>query len=596
MYLRKKKRCKDGKTHTYWDLVESIRTAKGPRQKSVAYLGELTPSQRQGWAAFQSRLSDPAMRCLQQASLLNESTRLDPVPETVEVRLDGVRTENVRAFGDIWLALSAWRALGLEKLLLEIIPEGREEIPWAHVAAIMVLGRVISPGSELHTAEAWYPGTALVDIFGLESDHIYPQRLYRALDELLPHKAAIETHLKNRLGELFAAEYEIVLYDITSTYFEGQAEENELAKRGYSRDQRFDCKQVCIALLTTKDGLPFGYEVFAGNTADSTTVEKIVKTMEARHGKARRIWVMDRGMVSEENIEFLQKREARYIVGTPKSMLRKFEKDLLAKEWETIRDGIEVRKCAGPDETETFVLCRSRDRKEKEKAMHERFVTRIEESLTKLQGRLVKRKKKADALEVSRQIGRILQKSSRGAGFFDIDLKEDSDQPCGLKLEWTRRKERNEWAELSEGCYLLRTNVTEMSATELWRTYIGLTDVEDSFRTIKTCLDLRPIWHKKQRRVEAHILVAFLAYATWKTIQKWSERAGLGSSVKTLLEAIRSLQATDVILPTKGGREIRISCISTAEKPLQTLLQRLGLSVPRRLAAPTWSPKANPEM
>lgn len=596
MYLRKKKRRKDGKTHTYWDLVESIRTAKGPRQKSVAYLGELTPSQRDGWAEFQARLADPAIRTLRQASLFRETASDEPVPDTVSVRLDGVRTENVRAFGDVWLVLSAWRALGLEKLLLDIIPEGREEIPWAHVTAIMAIGRVVSPGSELHTAETWYPGTALIDLFGLDPEQIYPQRLYRALDELLPHKVAIEKHLKNRLGELFAAEYEIVLYDITSTYFEGQAEGNELAKRGYSRDQRFDCKQVCIGLLTTKDGLPFGYEVFAGNTHDSTTVEEIVKTMEERHGKANRIWVMDRGMVSEDNIEFLQKREARYIVGTPKSMLRKFERDLLAKEWETIHYGVEVRLCAGPDEKETFVLCRSRDRKEKEKAMHERFTARIEESLKKLQGRLVKAKKKADALQVSRQIGRILQKSSRGAGFFDIDLQDDAACPCGLKLTWTRLAKRNEWADLSEGCYLLRTNVTGMTAAELWRKYIGLTDVEDSFRTIKTCLDLRPIWHQNPKRVKAHILVAFLAYATWKTIQKWSERAGLGSSVKTLLEATRSLQTTDVILPTTSGREVKLSCISTPGKPLQILLQRLGLTVPKRLAAPRWISKSESRM
>lgn len=588
MYLRPKKRRKCGKTHTYWELVESIRTAKGPRQKSVAYLGELTPSERKGWAELQARLHDPAIRILRQASFFRVSEENEPVPETIQVRLSNVRTENVRSFGDAWLVMAAWKALELDQLLLDIIPEGREEIPWAHVVAIMAIGRVLSPGSELHTAQTWYPETALVDLLGLNPEQIYPQRLYRALDELLPHKTAIESHLKRRMGELFAADYEIILYDITSTYFEGAAEGNEAAKRGYSRDQRFDCKQVCIGLLTTEDGLPFGYEVFAGNTGDATTVEEIVEKIEARHGRAKRIWVMDRGMVSDENIAFLQNRKARFIVGTPKSMLRRFEQDLLAKDWEAVHEGVDVRLCEGPDGKELFVLCRSRDRREKERAMHERFVTRIEAALIKLKERLSRRRVKASMFQVSSQIGRLLQKNSRGAGFFEIDLQNDPTHPCGLRLDWTRRKDRNEWAKLSEGCYLLRTNVTGMSAAELWRKYIGLTDVEDSFRTIKTNLNLRPIWHQKQNRVEAHILVAFLAFATWKTIQKWSERAGLGSSVKTVIDTLRGLKATDVILPTTGGREIRLSCVSTPGKPLGVLLQRLGLTVPKRLAAPAW--------
>jgi len=592
MYLRQNKRRKNGKAHTYWELVESIRTAKGPRQKSVAYLGELTPSQREGWAGLQARLHDPAIRLLRQASLIDEATSDEAVPSTVEVRLDGVRTENVRAFGDVWLALSAWKALDLEKVLLEIIPEGKEEIPWAHIVAVMVIGRIISPGSELHTAQAWYPGTALVDLLGLAPEQIYPQRLYRALDQLLPHKASLERHLKAKLGELFELDYELVLYDITSTYFEGEAAANDAAQRGHSRDQRSDCKQVCVALMVSKDGMPFGYEVFPGNRNDSKTVEEIVQTMEARHGHARRIWVMDRGMVSAKNIEFLQKREGvRYIVGTPKSALKKFEKELLSKEWTTIRDGLEVRLCAGPDASESFILCRSRDRRAKEESMHERFRLRIEEALKKMESSLSSsrfKKEKIDRLDIGKRLGRILGKNWRAAQLFDIQVKEAPERISGWKLSWTEKKEWREWARLSEGSYLLRTNITDMPAEELWKTYIQLTDVEAAFRTIKTGLSLRPIWHQTKKRVEAHILVAFLAYTAWKTIQKWSERAGLGSSVKTLLESMRSLQATDVILPTTRGREIRLSCVSTPGNALKVLLQRLGLSVPKRLAAPRW--------
>jgi len=599
MYLRPKKRRKCGKTHTYWELVESVRTAKGPRQKSVAYLGELTPSERKGWAELQARLQDPAIRLLRQASLIERDREDDEVPETVEVRLDGVRTENPRSFGGEWLTLCAWKTLGLDRVLLEKIPEGREEIPWAHVVAIMVAGTVLSPGSELHTAQ-WYVGTALVDLLGLSPDQIYPQRLYRALDHLGPHKTALETHLKARFGELFALEYDLVLYDVTSSYFEGRADANDIAKRGYSRDGRPDCKQICIALLVSKDGMPFGYEIFPGNKNDSKTVETIVKAMEERHGKANRVWVMDRGMVSEKNIEFLQAREnVRYIVGTPKGSLKKFEKDLLSEGWTTVREGLEVRLCAGPDAAETFLLCRSRDRRAKEEAMHERFRLRIEEALKKMEAGLASpkgRKRKMDRLEIGKRIGRVLGTNSRAAGLFDIHVEEAPERRSGWKISWVEKTEWKEWARLSEGCYLLRTNITDMPPAALWKTYIQLTDVEAAFRTIKTGLSLRPFWHKTKRRVEAHVLVAFLAYAVWKTIQKWSERAGLGSSVSTLLENLSSIQATDVILPTTSGREIRLSCVSKPRKPVTVLLQHLGLTVPKRLAAPQWAPLREPEM
>jgi len=344
------------------------------------------------------------------------------------------------------------------------------------------------------------------------------------------------------------------------------------------------------------DGLPFGYEVFAGNRNDATTVEEIVEVMEERHGKASRVWVMDRGMVSDENLEFFRDRGIRYLVGASKSMLRKFEKELLSKDWEEVMDGLKVRACAGSDGKEIFVLCRSRNRCEKEKAMHERFEKRIVEALERIQKRLNRARKKVDAMKISRQIGRILERNQRAAGLFEIQVEETGGPGAGMILQWSRREKWAEWATLSEGCYMLRTNLVDRSAVDLWKTYMHLTDVEDSFRTIKTCLDLRPVWHQTTERVQAHILVAFLAYATWKTLQKWSERAGLGSSVRTLLGAVSNLQATDVILQTTNGREIRIPSVSAPEKALAVLLQRLGLSVPRRLAPPGWILQNDREM
>ncbi|RMH59097.1 MAG: hypothetical protein D6679_02635 [Candidatus Hydrogenedentota bacterium] len=266
MFLKRHQRRKDGKTHSYWALTETVRTSKGPRHRTVAYLGESTPSERKGWAHLEQQPDDPVLKALHQASLFECENDKDTeeVPKLVHVRINGVRVEKTRDFGDVWLALSAWRALGLEKLFLNLIPEGKEEISWAYIVGIMVIGRVCSPGSERHTAQDWYPQTSLGDLLNLDSEQVYAQRLYRALDTVFPRKVRIEQHLKKRFGELLNAEYELVLYDITSTYFEGEAQSNELAQRGYSRDRRFDCKQVCIALMTTTGGLPFGYEAFRG--------------------------------------------------------------------------------------------------------------------------------------------------------------------------------------------------------------------------------------------------------------------------------------------------------------------------------------------
>ena len=507
-------------------------------------------------------------------------------PVGMAVDLQKVHLERPRRFGDAWLGWTLWRALGLEELLSEWIPEGREEVSWASMAAILVIARLCEPSSELHIAEDWYRRTALEDLLGIPPEKVNDDRLYRALDELLPHKEKLEKHLKERLGQLFDLKYDLMLYDVTSTYFEGEAKGVALAQRGHSRDQRPDCKQVCIALVVSREGMPLGYELFAGNRVDVTTVEEVVEAMEKKYGKAERVWVMDRGMTSQENLEFLRKREAKYLVGTPKSDLKKFEREILAEDWEKIREGLEVKRCPSPDGQETFILCRSEDRKRKEKAMHDRFVRRIEEGLQSLGRRLERAKKPEDRGPVERQVGRLLGRNSRGAGAFTIVFEPAPERGSGLRLRWEKNAVWSEWASHSEGCYLLRSNIRDWSAEDLWRTYIQLTQAEAAFRIHKSELSLRPIWHQKEDRVKAHILVCFLGYVLWKMLEQWQSRAGLGNSPRTILEEVGRIQSTDVVLPLIDGREVKVRCVVRPDRAQAILLQRLGLDLPDRLRLP----------
>ena len=569
MYLRRCYRRKDGKRHAYWALVESYRTARGPRQRVVAYLGELDEQGRLG--VQRAAQPDPEP----QAGLFDSQAS----PDWVEVDLGGVRVERSRPFGGGWLGLTLLRQLGLNELLEGLMPSGREEIPWSAMTVVLVLGRLLDPSSELHLAEHGYEASALAELLGVPAAKVNDDRLYRALDRLLPHKPALERHLKQRLGELFDLDYDLLLYDVTSTYFEGLAAANPQAQRGYSRDHRPDCKQVNIALVVSRSGLPLGYEVFAGNRSDVTTVKEIVEAMESKYGQANRIWVMDRGMVSADNVEFLQQGGRRYILGTPKSMLRKFEQQLLASNWREVHEGLEVKLCLAPGGEEVFILCCSAQRQLKEQAMHDRFERRIEQKLEAMAEGCGKRKQ--DPLKVAQQVGRLLGKNSRAAGLFQVDVEADT--KGWAHLRWTKRDERRDWMKLSEGCYLLRSNVTDWSGEELWRAYIQLTEAEEAFRLHKSDLVMRPVWHQKQHRVQAHILVCFLAYVLWKTLGLWCQRAGLGDEPRKIFAELQQISLVDVVMPTRTGVSIRKRCVSRPNEHQAILLQRLGLQIPAHI-------------
>ena len=574
MYLRYTTRKKDGKVHRYWRLVRSVRVGRRVIQQTVAHLGELDEHGRlEARALARDLIGEP-----EQARLFDDGS----AHLTVPVRLKSIRIERSRQFGDVYLALALWRGSGLAQLCEELLPAGKERVAWEKMAAVLVTARLCEPSSELHIAEDWYRRTALGDLLQLDDAQVNKDRLYRALDELLVHKSALEAHLSRRCGELFLIDNEVLLYDVTSTYFEGQAEANPLAQRGYSRDHRPDCKQVCIALVVSFDGFPLGYEVFPGNTHDSRTVQTIVTTMETRHGALGRVWIADRGMSSAANLSWLRETNRRYIIGAPKSELKKFASELAATGWREIREGIEVKLARCPETKDTIILCRSADRRSKERAMHEKFSARIEAALQRLCARIARSTKRIDATQVNRQIGRILQQNQRAAARFAVSLK-DNDSPAGFYLHIQHNVEFDDWAQVSEGAYLLRSNITDWSDERLWKAYIQLAQAEAAFRIQKDQLNVRPIWHPRADRVQAHILVCFLAFVLWKCLEMWQQRAGLGNSPRTVLEEIARIQSHDVILPTATHGEIRLRCITQPDAAQAALLERLGIVLPKRM-------------
>lgn len=578
MYLRHKRVRKNGKLHTYWLLVRSVRTGRRVRQEVVARLGKLDAKGRARAEAFVDHLTGG--RC--HPNLFEPSDR--ERDEVAEIDLKKIALERSRRFGDVFLGLALWRTLELDQLFERVLERGREEVPWSAIAAIHTILRLCEPSSDLLIADSLYRRTALEDLLGVAADKVNEQRVYRALDTMLPHKEAVEKHLRDRLGTLFHLDYDILLYDVTSTYFEGLAEGNPQAKRGYSRDHRPDCKQVCVALVVARGGVPLAYEVFDGNRVDVTTVKEIVTAMEKRFGAAKRVWVMDRGMASEANVEFLREGHRRYLIGASKSDLRRHEAKIAdERDWTRIREDVEVKLCPAEGGAETYILCRSAQRRDKDLAILDRFEKQLEARIASLSRRIEQAKRPLDRSTIDRQIGRMLAKNSRAAAKYEMRLEEAPAAAGGLRLVVIEKPEWKTRRDLTAGCYLLRTNITEWSHDELWRTYIQLTDAENAFRAQKSQLSIRPVWHQREDRTKAHIFVCFLAYAMWKTLELWQARAGLGNSPRMILDELREIQSADVVLPTTDGRQVRVRCVVKPEPAQALLLERLGLKLPRRL-------------
>ncbi len=579
MFLKGHLRRKDGKSHRYYSLVESVRTARGPQHRVLAYLGELNFSTEKTWRKAISIFNGDGQE--EQLELFaSDAPELPSGERVVQVRLDGVRWERPRDFGDLFLAQHVWRLLGLDKVLAAEMAGADADVPWHVIAFILCAARLIAPSSELALGESFYPRTALDDIAGVPAEKVNKDRLYRGLDRLHPCKSAIEAHLKNRLGALFAEPFDILLYDLTSTYFEGLAEGNPAAARGYSRDHRPDCAQIVIGLVVTKSGLPLGYEVFDGNRNDATTLEEMMAKMEALYGRASRIWVFDRGVASEKNLEALRAHDGAYLVGTPRIMLRKVESALLDGNWQTVREGIEVKLVAAPDgSNDTFILCRSADRRDKEAAMHDRFERKMEEGLGRLTAAIeAGRLRSRDALW--QRIGRLKAECSRVARAYEITVEGDERT---LSLLWRKDAAKAAYMRHSEGAYLLRTNLTGESEQELWHMYMQLNDAEAAFRTLKQDLSIRPVFHQVQKRVEAHVLVCFIAYTMYRTLDRLARDTGLGMSARKVLSTVSMIKSGDVILPLVDGRELRLRRVSRPAKQESEVLARLGVHLPERV-------------
>jgi transposase len=599
MFLRRYQRTKQGKTHIYYALVESIRTDAGPRQRVVAHLGELNHDQERRWqrtVIFHNRQGDA-----QQLRLFPEDEHipLPDDPDIVRVRLDGVAWTNARRFGDVWLARWLWQFLGLDDIIHRHVPQGNETVRPADIVAIEVINRLCDPQSEFALAEHWYKSTALEDLLGVSDAAVTKDRLYRTLDQLLKAQEKIETALKDRLGTLFQLDYNILLYDLTSTYFEGLAEENELAQRGYSRDHRKDCKQVVIALVVSREGFPLAHHTWAGNTKDLQTVKTIVTDIEARYGKCNRVWVMDRGMISKESLAFLSQPGRRYLLSTRRQLLKKFQSALQTRHgWQHLPDNPEVEVKLLKRGKIHYLLAHSKPRRHKERAIRRRQRRAFAKALKKLHQRIAKGQLK-NRDKILETIGRLKGRYPKAHPFVTITA---GDKPVSLTYTWHVAKFKEALAR--DGAYLLRSNQAGWSAQEFWETYIQLTVVERAFRVLKSELLLRPIWHHYSGRTQAHIFVCVLAYALWKALDHLAQRAGLKTLIhkpdlqrphatakprpmtpQAILRELASVQIGDIHLPTTTGQTLVLRRVARPEGEPKRILEALRLELPERLSS-----------
>jgi transposase len=599
MFLRRYTRTVAGKTLTYFALVENVRTESGARQRVVAHLGELNADQQRRWQrtiTFHNRQGEA-----RQLRLFpdDDSIPLPDDPDIVRIRLQSVGWANPRRFGDIWLAWWLWRFLKLDEIVARHVPQGKHTVRPTDIVAIEVINRLCGPCSEFALAEHWYVSTGLEDLLGVPDREVTKDRLYRTLDGLLKARTAIENELKEQFGTLFRLDYDLLLYDLTSTYFEGLAEDNDLAKRGYSRDHRSDCKQVILALIVTREGFPLAHYTLAGNTKDVQTVKKVITQVEKRFGTAQRIWVMDRGMISDETLAFLSKPGRKYLLATRRSELARFQKHLSQGKWQSL-DGHEdivvkpIKRCKV-----AYLLARSRPRRKKERAIRRRQRRALARALRQLQqtvsqGRLKSRDK------ILERIGRLKGKYPKATPFVTVTVTKR--KRVRMDVCWNKDKFRAALAR--DGVYLLRSNQAGWSATEFWETYMQLTVVERAFRVLKSHLLLRPVWHHCSGRVEAHVFICVLAYALWKTLDHLAKQAGLQTEIRkpdpkrpnaspkprpmtpeVILRQLGRIQIGDIVMETTNGQRLALRRVARPDAEQKRILTALQLDIPEHLSA-----------
>lgn len=573
MFLRATTRKKDGKEHRYWSVVENRRVA-GARvvQRHVLYLGEINSSQELAWRKSIEVLDDGAGEARTLA--LFPEDRCEGLLEDesiVRLRLSALTLRQPRQWGACWLALELWQTLGLDEFWAERLPASRKGTRWDLVLFVLAAYRLIAPGSEWRLHRHWYARTALCDLLGADASLADPHALYRCHDRLLEHKQALFTHLTGRWRDLFNVSFEVLLYDLTSTYFESDPllDEDDKRRHGYSRDHRGDCVQIVIALIVTPEGLPLAYEVLPGNTNDSTTLRRFLQHIEQQYGRAERIWCMDRGVPTEAVLEEMRASDppVRYLVGTPKGRLHRLEQALLTKDWHQARPGVRVKLLA--EDKELYVYAESGDRIAKERSMRRRQLKWLWARLAQLQGMKLTRN------ELLMKLGAARSKVPKAWRLIDIDLPEQA-----VSFTYALNRQRLRRARRREGRYLLRTNLTESDPVKLWTYYLQLVQVEEAFRTLKSDLAIRPIFHQEETRIEAHVFIAFLAYCLYVTLGRQLKALAPGLTARSALEKFAAVQMVDVHIPTTDGRELQLSRYTQPEPELQLLLEQLALTLP----------------
>lgn len=582
MFLRANKRFKDGKEHRYWSVVENRRVAGGRSvQQTLLYLGEINDSERASWTrAIEAVDENDRTR---QIHLFPEDRTPDPrlKHSALQLRLSNIELARPRQWGGCWLALELWHRLALDAFWQPLLPASQKGTPWLKVLKTLVVYRLLAPGSEWNLHCHWFDRSAMADLLHDDFRLAAIDTLYRCHDRLLDHREALFTHLKDRWTGLFGTSCDILLYDLTSTYFEVDAngpvtEASKLKSFGYSRDKRPDCVQIVIALIITPDGLPIGYEVMRGNTSDKTTLGDMLEKISRLYGKERRTWIMDRGIPTEETLDQMRHSNpsVRYLVGTPKGRLTKLEKDLAAKDWQEVKDDVQVKLL--PREGELYVLARSLPRRSKESAMRRKKLKAYWSRLNELQKR-----DKLTRDELLLAIGAAKEKAGRNAHRLVIlHLPASGEQVSAgtFRIELDRKKLKE--TRRHEGQYLLRSNLTGEDPAELWRNYMNLVRIEESFRTLKGDLGLRPVFHQLDDRIEAHVFISFLAYCLHVTLEKYNKKAATGLSSRSVLERMSEIQMLDVTIPATDGRELRMKRYTKPEKVHQLLLDQLGFSLP----------------
>jgi transposase len=587
LFLRSTNRKKDGKDHRYFSIVENQRiSADKTVQRTVLYLGEINDQQQASWR----KTLDVFDEDKQTHTNLNLFPDDRPLPEdavdSIQVKLSGLELRRARPFGNCWLASELWNQLGLSEFWQKHLPEGRERVSWEKVLRLLVVNRLLEPGSEFRVHRHWFVESAMDALLEENFAVAEKDRLYRCLDRILEHKPELFVWLRQKWAELFDADFEVLLYDLTSTYFEGEMEENRKAKRGYSRDSRPDCLQVVIALVVTPDGFPLAYEVMDGNTSEHKTLRPFLEHIEKTYGKARRVWVMDRGIPTEEILREMRApgREMYYLVGTPKGRINKHEKKWLDLPWQKVRDSVEVKLYE--HEGELYVLARSDGRQAKEIAMRRKRLARLLRKLRAMRRSLPSR----DQLLL--RIGAAKKEAGRAFGFVTIRLPLPNEKVSRESFRFRVEKQKLQKAQRRDGHYLLRSNLTAEDPAVLWTRYVQLTQIESVFRSLKTDLGIRPIYHRLQDRVDAHIFIAFLAYCLQVTLKNRLQIHAPGLTPTAVLEKLSTIQMIDVWIPTCDGRWLILPRYTQPAKDLKILLEQIQLALPSQPPPRITAPKA----